>query len=228
MKYYTLRISLVAVLCSLLSICSAQEETTAYFKIGLVGTEVLDSTGEMVDMIDMMAEMMSKDIEKEYMVSGNRIMEYKTDVTGQLTSFSIYDHDTKTKMSYGELDLEKVYTTYDAQSMSQFSAPNGTTVTFDKEQKQIHGYKCSSFIMDGSDDMKMITYYTEKIPMVNQLPEGKEGMPLEIHMQMGGISIITGVVEHNDKLPHPEFFKVNTSEYKKVSNEEFPKSRGMF
>lgn len=204
------------------------EVDDAYFKVGIIRTEVIDSTGEMVEMMDMMVGMMSKDVERQYMVFDNKVMEYKTDVEGNLTTFSIYDIETRIKESYGELDLEPVYTIYSSEDTGKFDKPNGSTLTMGDGTKNIHGYECKSLsIADPVKGMKVVMHYTEEIPFAG-LPDDGLGFPLEVELQMGGINIVTGVVEYSKELPHPDYFKVDKTKYREVTNDEFPKSRSMF
>lgn len=204
---------------------SVKKNNTAYFKFGILRTEVIDSTNEMFKMMEMMAPMLAKEVEKEYMISGNKVMEYQTDVVGDLTNFSIYHLDTRMKERYGELDLEKVYTEFADSGINEFSEEE--TVVANTGTKGIHGFNCSSFTMR-NQDMEVITYYTEDIPMEREFPGGKSGFPLEIHLIMGGVNTITGVEEYSSTLPHPEFFNVDKSEYRKITKEEFPKQRKKF
>lgn len=209
------------------SASEAIDKKVGYFKFGIIGTEVLDSTDEMLPMMDMMLEMMKKDIETSFMVNNSKVMEFSTDVVGGLTNFSIYDHNTKMKEAFGELDMEKVYTVYDKSIAEEKPIPAGTTFTEDEETKVIHGYNCTRITMHDKE-LKMVAYLTKEIPMESTFPNGIEGFPMEVQLQMGGLNIITGIMEYSPKLPNPEFFNVDKSAYRKVTNEEFPSKRGMF
>jgi len=211
---------------------SQQEKAVAnnhYFEIEYLGTEVLDSTSEMIQMAPMFEMMMKKEGNTKFMIKENKILEFSTDVSGALTSFSIFDTRTKMKEAYGELDMEKVYTIYDNSNPKNEVPPSEDAVTFEETDRKINGFDCKK-VKVVNDKMIMEMFYTEAFPVYQGLPDGQsiEGFPLEVNLIMEGVKFISGVKKHSTTLPHPEFFNVDQSLYRKVTNEEFPKKRSMF
>lgn len=207
----------------------------AYLKYGILGTEVIDSTSEMVKMIDMMLPMFAKEVEREVMINKGLIMEYMKDESGNITSRTFYDARKNIKTSYTDDPVAgKVFTIYDkniAPDTEDEVSKRELKTKIEPSDKTIKGYSTK---MSVSDDgrQKMVAYFTEDLPGMNNPKFASKsepaGTPLQVDLYLEGVKVIIGLADHSHTLPNPELFEFDKSEYKEVSNDEFPAKRGMF